>query len=342
MPITRKQFLKALGTLAFLPSATAFSKPLVENIQSFTPVIGSRQVESSTQNSPAKVYFTRNIDADHLIKLYNLVNGNIIVKVGIKIHTGERNGPNILPRDLVKAFQAQIPNSALVETNTLYFGDRHTTEKHLETLKVNGWTFCPVDILDADGAVVFPIKGGKHLKEISVGKNLPNYDSLVVLTHFKGHGVGGFGGAMKNIAIGCADGRRGKLRIHAAIDIRVPFYDWLRKELFMEYMAEAAKGVCDHFGNNMCYLNVLRRMSVDCDCSGKRAKEPTIPDIGILASTDILAIDQASVDLVYHTPHGLNKDLVERIESKKGLRQLSYMKELKMGKPQYELICIDE
>lgn len=175
---------------------------------------------------------------------------------------------------------------------------------------------------------------GKHFKEMYVGKSLPTYDSMIVLTHFKGHASGGFGGSLKNIAIGCADGEVGKIMQHGR-----GFS--VRNAAFMENMAEAGKAVTDFFGKHIVYINVMRRMSVDCDCAGRSAAEPTIGDIGILASTDILAIDQASVDLVYNKQGGDNKDLIERIESREGLRQLSYMRELKMGNPNYELISID-
>lgn len=303
------------------------------------PVVGCRRVGPDFCGEKAKVYFTRKIDAEHLKKLYALVNGEIVGKVAIKLHTGERHGPNILPRDMVEAFQKDIPDSTIVETNTLYVGDRDTTEKHLETLKVNGWTFCPVDIMDAEGTTMLPVKGGKHFKAVSMGKNIRNYDSMVVLTHFKGHAMGGFGGSMKNIAIGCADGKIGKQQVHAIDDVNKSWDQWPGKELLMETMSESAKATCDHFGKRICFINVMRRMSVDCDCAGLAAAEPTIPDIGVVASTDILAIDQASVDLVYSQTH--NHDLVERIESRHGLHQLTYMRELGMGAPNYELIEID-
>lgn len=179
-----------------------------------------------------------------------------------------------------------------------------------------------------------PVRGGKHFKEMYVGKSLPTYDSMVVLTHFKGHASGGFGGSLKNIAIGCADAKVGKVMQHNA-DFSI------RGAHFMEHMAEAGKAVTDFFGKHIVYINVMRRMSVDYDCAGARAAEPTIGDIGMVASTDLLAIDQACVDMVYDKPGGDNKDLIERIESREGLRQLSYMKELKMGNPNYELISID-
>ena len=302
------------------------------------PVVGCTRVAGDAEGSRAKVYFTRTIDADHLIQLYKLINDAIYGKVAIKLHTGEKHGPNILPRDMVKAFQAQVPNSTIVETNTLYQGDRYTTEGHRDTLKVNGWTFCPVDIMDEEGTVNLPVRHGKHFKEVSMGGHIVNYDSMIVLTHFKGHAMGGFGGSMKNLAIGCADGRIGKSQVHGVAVDNLPedWNAWPAKELLMENMAESAKATIDFFGKHIVYLNVLRRMSVDCDCAGITAAEPTIPDIGILASTDLLAIDQASVDLVYQTAS--NHDLVERMESRHGLHQLTAMHELKMGNDKYELI----
>lgn len=179
------------------------------------------------------------------------------------------------------------------------------------------------------------VSGGTHFKEMYVGKSLPTYDSMIVLTHFKGHAAGGFGGSLKNIAIGCADAKVGKAMQHGGADFSI------RGAHFMEHMVEAGKAVTDFFGKRIAYVNVMRRMSVRCDCAGPDAEEPTIGDIGMVASTDLLAIDQACVDMVYDKPGGDNKDLIERIESREGLRQLSYMKELKMGNPNYELISID-
>jgi uncharacterized Fe-S center protein len=229
-----------------------------------------------------------------------------------------------------------------VETNTLYPGDRYTTEEHRDTLKVNGWTFCPVDILDEDGDVALPVRNGLRLKEVHMGGHLTNYDSLIVLTHFKGHAMGGFGGSMKNIAIGCASGQVGKREVHLVVDdMPANFEEWPMKEQFMETMADSAKATCDYFGKHIVFLNVMRRMSVDCDCAGVAAEEPTIADIGICASTDILAIDQACCDMVFTKPEGDQKDLVERITSRHGLHQLESMRKQKMGNPQYELIEVE-
>ena len=285
----------------------------------------------------AKVYFTKHIDADHLIAIYQNINDNIVGKVGIKIHTGEPNGPNILQPDLVQPFQAQVPNSAIVETNTLYSGPRSTTKGHRKVLKTNGWTFCPVDILDEDGDVDFPVSGGFHLKKVAMGAHLKNYDSLIVLTHFKGHSMGGFGGSLKNIAIGCASGEVGKAQVHGLKDRG----EWIMGELLMEYLADSGKAICDHFGKQIVYINVLQRLSVDCDCTGMGAAAPVMPDLGILASTDILAVDKAAIDMIYNFEDDRKNDLITRIESRGGLRQLSAMAEHEMGTSNYEIISID-
>ena len=342
--ISRRDFFKMAGAAA---AGVALSNlGGMEQVMAQAPVIGSKDVTKrrGTTGSKAKVYFTKHIDADHLIKLYDCINESIYGKVAIKLHTGEQNGPNILPRDMVKAFQAHIPNSNIVETNTMYPGDRDSTEKHRETLRVNGWTFCDVDIMDEDGGVMLPVRNCLHLPEVSMGAHIVNYDSMVVLTHFKGHAAGGFGGSLKNIAIGCADGKVGKRQVHGFAKQTPPTgSDWHdsmdNEERFMENMADSGKATCDFFGKHIVFLNVMRRMSVDCDCAGVGAAEPTIPDLGMVASTDILAVDQACVDMVYAHPD--RKDLVERIESRKGLHQLNAMRDQKMGNSQYELISID-
>ena len=286
------------------------------------------------------VYFTRDLSAEGLRKIYARISGCLTGKVGIKLHTGEPHGPNIIPRPWVEELiRKELPEAAIVETNTYYDGGRYTTEDHRETLKTNGWTFCPVDIMDEDGTTALPVKGGKWFAELEMGKNILNYDSLFVLTHFKGHSKGGFGGSNKNIGIGCADGRIGKARIHTT-----PGSDdqWdISDEEFMERMTESAKAVANHFGEHISYINVMRNMSVSCDCEGTAAEPVVTPNVGILASLDILAVDQASVDLVYAMKEEEHHALVERIESRHGLRQLTYMKELHMGNDRYHLIDID-
>ena len=286
------------------------------------------------------VYFTRNLSAEGLIEAYEQVSADIKGHAGVKLHTGEQNGPNIIPREWVKAlFRKDLSDANIVETNTYYEGDRYTTEQHRRTLEVNGWTFCPVDILDEEDTLTLPVHGGKWFGKMSVGSHTTDYNSLVVLTHFKGHTQGGFGGSNKNIGIGCADGRIGKAWIHTT-----PGQDnqWdIREEEFMERMTESTKAVIDYFGKQITYVNVMRNMSVSCDCEGVNAAPVVTPNVGILSSTDMLALDQACVDLVYAMTEAEHHDLVERIESRHGLRQLSYMKELGMGNDRYILIDLD-
>lgn len=302
---------------------------------------GDRYVpyEERTGNESV-VYFTRNLSAEGLLNAYSQVGGRITGHVGVKLHTGEKNGPNIIPREWVKKLLAEaLPHANIIETNTYYEGDRYTTELHRETLETNGWTFCPVDIMDEQGTTTLPVVGGKWLRKMSVGAHLTNYDSLVALTHFKGHTCGGFGGSNKNIGIGCADGRIGKAWIHTTPN-QEDQWD-ITQEEFMERMTESTKATIDYFGRQATYVNVMRNMSVSCDCEGLAAEPVVTPDVGILSSTDILAIDQACIDIIYAMTAEEHHDMVERIETRHGLRQLSYMKELGMGNDRYVLIDLD-
>ncbi|MBR6360134.1 MAG: DUF362 domain-containing protein, partial [Lachnospiraceae bacterium] len=273
-------------------------------------------------------------------KIYDRVGSVLTGKVAVKLHTGEAQGPNFLPRPWVKELLgSRLPESTIVETNTYYEGSRYTTEEHRKTLEINGWTFCPVDITDEHGVATLPVKNGKWFDEMHVGKGLLDYDSLLVLTHFKGHTMGGFGGSNKNIGIGCADGRVGKKEIHTPEETD---NTWgISEEEFMERMTESAKSVVDHFAPRICFINTMRNMSVSCDCEGSEAEPVVTPDIGILASLDILAVDNACIDMIYNLPENGGKALIKRVESRHGLRQLSYMKELGMGNDRYHLIDID-
>ncbi len=287
----------------------------------------------------AVVFFTRDLSEEGLKKIYDRVCSVLTGKVAIKLHTGEAEGPNIIPRPWVKELiESRLPDATIIETNTYYEGSRYTTEAHRKTLEINGWTFCPVDITDSEGVAALPVKGGKWFKEMHVGKSMLNYDSLLVLTHFKGHMMGGFGGSNKNIGIGCADGRVGKKEIHTYPDGDM----WsISEEELMERISESTKATIDFFAPHVCYINTMRNMSVDCDCAGPYAEPVVTPDIGIVASLDILAADNACMDLIYNLPEGGGRELVERVESRHGLRQLSYMKELGMGHDRYTLIDID-
>ncbi len=286
------------------------------------------------------VYFTRDLSEEGLKKIYDRVSSVITGRTAIKLHTGEAEGPNIIPRPWVKELvSSRLPDASIVETNTYYEGSRYTTEEHRKTLEINGWTFCPVDITDEEGVTTLPVKGGKWFTEMHVGKSLPTYDSLVVLTHFKGHTMGGFGGSNKNIGIGCADGRIGKAEIHTAAGSSNMWS--IAEEELMERISESTKATIDHFADHVCFINTMRNMSVSCDCEGAEAEPVVTPDVGIVASLDILAADNACVDLLYNLPEGGGKALIERVETRHGLRQLSYMKELGMGNDLYTLIDID-
>ncbi len=310
---------------------------------------GSHYIPFDQRDGEASdVFFTRDISPEGLRRAVAKVAPQLTGKVAIKLHTGEQHGPNIIPSAWVKQLvEADLPDATIIETNTYYEGDRDTTEKHLKTLEVNGWTFCPVDITDSEGFVEWPVEGGKWFDTMAVGSHLPNYDSMLTLTHFKGHVAGGFGGSNKNIGIGCATGKEGKKWIHAQThdDGRTWGEQWsVAEEELMEKISESTKATIDHFGEHVVYVNVMRNMSVSCDCEGLAAAPVVTPNVGILASLDICAIDSACVDLVYAmTNAGLvhNHDLVERIESRHGLRQLEYMHELGMGNWKYRLLDMD-
>ena len=293
------------------------------------------------------VFFTRDLSPAGIAKLYERVNEKIGGKVAIKLHTGEPNGPNFTPSAWVKEFvEAEgLQDATIIETNTAYPGKRYTTSDHRETLKVNGWAdWTTVDITDShedgtdDNHALLPVKGGKWFSDMSVGANMLKYDSMITLTHFKGHGQGGFGGSNKNIGIGCASGHEGKVWIHSKKDDAM--WSALEEEI-MEKISESTKATIDGFDNKVCYINLMRNMSVDCDCAGVNAAPVVTPNVGILASVDIVAVDSACVDCVWAMTDEQNHDLKERILSRKGLRQLTYMQELGMGSMKYKLIDVD-
>ncbi len=306
-----------------------------------TPFIdGSRYIPYEARTgAESTVYFTRELSPEALRRMYERVSAPIGGRVAVKCHTGEPHGPNIIPPAWIKEFlEREVPGAAVVETNTFYQGDRYTTAQHRETLRVNGWTdFTTVDIIDEEGTMLLPVRGGRHFREMSVGGRLANYDSMITLTHFKGHTMGGFGGANKNIGIGCADGRTGKAWIHAKGGD-----DWaVGEEELMEKITESTKSVLDHFAGRVTFVNVLRNISVSCDCEGVEAEPVVTPDIGIVASTDILAADQACVDLIHALRPDDRKAMLARMSSRHGYRQLSYMKELGMGNDRYALLDTD-
>ena len=289
-----------------------------------------------------EVYFTRNITSENLVKIYEKLDKKLEGKVAVKISTGEKGGHNFLQPNLIKDIVKHL-NGTIVECNTAYEGKRLRTEDHLQTVKDHGFTaIADVDIMDSDGDMPIDVKDGKHLKVNYVGKNLENYDSMLVLSHFKGHPMGGFGGALKNESIGIASGS-GKCHIHTAgktNKIEEMFDNFAKQEHFLECMAEACSSVIDFMNNNIVYINVLNNISVDCDCNA-HPKDPSMKDIGILASTDPVAVDKACLDLIYSAIDDGKYEIIERIGKQKGAYLLDYAEEIGLGSKDYELINID-
>lgn len=285
----------------------------------------------------AKVYFTRDITPEKVLELYRLVGKELRGKVAVKLHSGEKGNQNFLGPDFWRPMIEHV-NGTVVECNTAYKGERDTTEKHLKLMTYHGWDkYFPVEILDGEAPdKVLSIPNGKVIKENYVGRGIENYDSMLVLSHFKGHPMGGFGGAVKQLSIGVASAY-GKAYIHGAGD---PSRLWTApRNLFLESMADAASSVVDYFKGDLVYINVMKNMSVDCDCCAV-AEDPCIADIGILASADPIAIDQACVDLVYASSDPGRPHLIERIESRNGIHTIEAAAELGFGSREYELIEI--
>ena len=287
----------------------------------------------------SKVYFTKNLNSESLVKIFEAVGKNLNGKVAIKVHSGEEGNQNFLHPEYFKKIIEYVKGT-VVECNTAYEGSRNTTAKHVELMKKHGWSkYFKVDIMDSTGPdAELEIKGGKVITKNFVGKNLLNYDSMLVLSHFKGHPMGGYGGAIKQLSIGCASSY-GKAYIHGAGDVgKIWTAD---HDKFLESMAESAKSVVELFKGQIVYINVLCNMSVDCDCCAK-AENPCMEDIGIVASTDPIAIDKACLDLVYNSNDKGKKHLIERIESRNGVHTIEYALHLGYGTDKYELIDIDD
>ena len=286
----------------------------------------------------AKVYFTKEITEESLIKIYEKLNTELKGNIAIKISTGEPGGHNYLNPNLIKGLVQKL-NGTIVECNTAYEGRRNTTEEHLKAAKEHGFTdIAKVDIMDSEGDMELPVENGKNLKVNYVGKNLSNYDSMLVLSHFKGHQMGGFGGALKNMSIGIASSR-GKAWIHSAGTSFTDFWN-TEQEKFIESMAEADKSVSDYMNGNILYINVMNNLSIDCDCNSN-PEDPCMKDIGILSSFDPVALDKACLDLIYNSNDVGRDHMLERIESKKGPHILDYGQEIGIGTKEYELISID-
>ncbi len=290
----------------------------------------------------SKVYFTKEITPESLIKIYDAVGFKLNGKVAVKISTGEPGGHNFLNPNLIKDLVQEL-NGTIVECNTAYGGKRMVVEDHLQTVKDHGFTaIADVDIMDAEGDMALPVTGGKHLKENYVGINLKNYDSMLMLSHFKGHAMGGFGGALKNMSIGVASSE-GKAWIHTAGKTRNPSELWANlpeQDHFLESMAEADESVISYMKGNILYINVINNLSIDCDCDSN-PEDPCMKDIGIVASIDPVACDMAGLDLVYNSEDEGKYRLIERIESKHGIHTVEHAEKLGIGSTKYELINID-
>ena len=284
--------------------------------------------------SKSKVYFTKNITPESVIKIYEALGVELPGKVGVKVHSGEVGNQNFIKPQFWKPMIDKVKGT-IIECNTAYEGKRNTSEAHWETMKLHGWTdVAKVDIMDEEGEIEVPIKNGKRIKTNYVGNHLKNYDSILVLSHFKGHPMGGFGGALKNISIGIASSY-GKTYIHG---VGKPEDFWTSDhDSFLEAMADSAESVVEYFKGNMAFINVMCNMSVDCDCCAVAA-DPKIGDIGILASLDPIALDQACVDLVYKSEDEGKSHLIERMESKNGIHTVEAAADLGFGSREYELI----
>lgn len=284
----------------------------------------------------AKVYMTKNIDPQSVIELYRSLGMTFSGKVAVKVHSGEVGNQNFIRPDFWQPMVDEV-NGTIVECNTAYKGARNTTEAHRKTMELHGWTkIAPVDIMDADGEMALPVLNGVQLKKNYVGAGLANYDSLLVLSHFKGHPMGGFGGAVKNISIGIASAH-GKAHIHGAGNAANPWSS--DHDSFLESMADAAQTIVNRFEGKIAYINVMKNLSVDCDCCAV-AEDPEMADIGMLASLDPVALDQACVDLVYASGDEGKKHLIRRMESKNGIHTLETAEKLGVGTREYELIEI--
>lgn len=285
----------------------------------------------------AKVYFMRNITPENVVKMYQSLNINLKGNVAVKVHSGEEGNQNYLRPEFMKPMIEYV-NGTVVECNTAYEGARNTTEKHKKLMADHNWTkYFNVDILDAKEEKVLDIPNGKVIQKNYVGKNIENYDSMLVLSHFKGHPMGGYGGALKQLSIGLASSY-GKAYIHGA---GVVENIWTADhDKFLESMADASASIVDYFKGNIAYINVMCNMSVDCDCCAT-AEDPCIKDIGILASLDPVAIDQACIDLVYQSNDPGKDHLIERITSRNGIHTIEAASDLGVGTREYELIEID-
>ena len=291
----------------------------------------------------SKVYFTKEITPESIVKIYDVLGKKLEGKVAVKLHSGEKGNQNFIRPEMVKNIVEHV-NGTVVECNTAYEGARNSTEKHKKLIEEHGWNkYFNVDLLDAEGPdLVLDIPNGRVIKENYVGKDLANYDSMLVLSHFKGLAMGGYGGALKQLSIGCASSD-GKAWIHTAGQTRHQEELWSKvaeQDKFLESMADAAASVIDYFKGNIVYINIMKNISIDCDCDGN-AEPPCIKDIGVLASTDPVAIDKACIDLVKNSNDPGIEHFFERVNSRHGTHTIDVAESLGIGSKEYELIDID-
>ena len=290
----------------------------------------------------SKVYFTKEITEDKVVEMYKILGKELPGRVAVKVHSGEEGNQNYLRPEFLKKIIEHV-NGTVVECNTAYEGQRDTTDKHKKLMEEHNWTkYFDVDIMDEEGEdIVLEVPNGNVIKKNYVGKNIQNYDSMLVLSHFKGHPMGGYGGALKQLSIGVASSK-GKRYIHCTGKENGSYEDMfnVEQDKFLEAMAEAASSVVDYFKGNIAYINIMCNMSVDCDCCST-AKDPCMKDIGILSSLDPVAVDKACIDLVYNANDPGKEHLIERIESRNGLHTIDVSEKLGIGSKDYELIVID-
>ena len=290
----------------------------------------------------AKVYFTKEITPESLVKIYEVLGKELTGKVAVKISTGEPGGHNFLDPNLIKDLVQKL-NGTIVECNTAYGGKRMRLEDHLQAVKDHGFTaIADVDILDSEGDLAIPVREGVHLKENYVGKNLKKYDSMLMLSHFKGHAMGGYGGALKNMSIGVASSE-GKAWIHTAgktKNIKELWSNLPEQDSFLESMAEADSSVIDYMKGNIVYINVINNLSIDCDCNNN-PEPPCMADIGIVSSLDPVACDKACLDFIYNSNDEGRDHFLERVESRHGIHTIEHAEKLGLGNTDYELINID-
>lgn len=324
---------------ASTPSQSVSEPPAESTEEAPEEKSAAAPVNASTSGEKPTVLMTSDISPEGLMAIYEALGAEATGNVAVKVHTGEPGGQNFLRPEFMQEL-VQTVNGTIIESNTAYGGQRASTAMHYQVAEDHGFSaIAPFVVLDETDSMALSIRNGTHFEENLVGARLADFNYLVTLSHFKGHGIGGYGGALKNMSIGIAS-TAGKNRIHTA---GADDTQWMGGEQddFLESMAEATQSVVDYFDGNVLYINVMNRMSVDCDCSGAMAAEPEVHDIGILASLDPVALDQACIDLIYQVDDGTADSLIERIESRNGIHVLEHGAAIGLGSREYELVSID-